>query len=62
MRGLAEAGAGALELEVFGGDCVRDIERRLWLIDLNDWPSYAPCRFGAAEAIASYLIGQRGPT
>ncbi|MGH7788019.1 MAG: hypothetical protein ACRERC_14195 [Candidatus Binatia bacterium] len=56
LRALAEAGAAALELEVFGGDCVRDGHRNLWLIDLNDWPSYAPCRFGAGEAIASYLV------
>ena len=52
MRALAEAGAAALELEVFGGDCVRDVNGSLWLIDLNDWPSYARCRFEAAEAIA----------
>jgi hypothetical protein len=55
MRGLAEDGAAALELEVFGGDCVRDSQQRLWLIDLNDWPSYGRCRFAAGEAIAAYL-------
>ncbi len=55
MRALAAAGAGALELEVFGGDCVRDGDGNLWLIDLNDWPSYGRCRFGAAAAIASYV-------
>lgn len=59
MNRLAEAGAAALDLEVFGGDCVRDRQGNLWLIDLNDWPSYAPCRFGASLAIASYL---RTPT
>jgi hypothetical protein len=59
MRALAEAAAAALELEVFGGDCVRDRQDNLWLIDLNDWPSYARCRPEAAEAIASYLIQTR---
>jgi hypothetical protein len=58
MRGLAEAGAAALQLEVFGGDCVRDRQQNLWLIDLNDWPSYGACRAAAAEAIASYLTTQ----
>jgi hypothetical protein len=62
MRGLAEAGAAALELEVFGGDCVRDLHGEPWLIDLNDWPSYARCRSSAAEAIASYWTGRRGAT
>jgi hypothetical protein len=62
MRALAEAGAASLELEVFGGDCVRDSQQRLWLIDLNDWPSYAHCRLGASEAIASYVKAQTGST
>jgi hypothetical protein len=62
MRRLAEAGGASLGLEVFGGDCVRDCQQRLWLIDLNDWPSYAPCRFGASEAIASYVKAQTGST
>lgn len=58
MQLLAEAGAASLQLEVFGGDCVRDGNGSLWLIDLNDWPSYGRCRFGAAEAIASYVQQQ----
>jgi hypothetical protein len=58
MCGLAEAGAAALALEVFGGDCVRDRQQALWLIDLNDWPSYARCRVAAAAAIASYVSAQ----
>ena len=62
MQRLAEAGAAAVGLEVFGGDCVRDCQQNLWLIDLNDWPSYARCRFGAAQAIASYLTAQTGTT
>ena len=28
----------------------------LTLIDLNDWPSFAPCRDAAAAAIANYLV------
>jgi len=55
---LAEAAAAALGLEVFGGDFIREANGRLWLIDLNDWPSYAPCRAAAAEAIAQYANAQ----
>ncbi|MEO8602697.1 MAG: hypothetical protein ABI629_08980 [bacterium] len=55
LQRLAEAGAAALELEVFGGDCVRDGDDGLWLIDLNDWPSYGRCRSGSSAAIASYV-------
>jgi glutathione synthase/RimK-type ligase-like ATP-grasp enzyme len=55
---LVEAAAAALGVEIFGGDCVREANGRLWLIDLNDWPSYAPCRAAAAEAIAQYANAQ----
>ncbi len=34
--------------------CRRDGD--LTLIDLNDWPSFAPCRDRASEAIAGYLM------
>lgn len=61
LQRLAEAGAAALELEVYGGDCVYDGNGGLWLIDLNDWPSYGRCRFGAAEAIAAYVRRARIP-
>jgi GNAT superfamily N-acetyltransferase len=52
---LANAGARSLGLDVYGGDCIATAEGDLQLIDLNDWPSYAPCRAAAAEAIAVYL-------
>jgi hypothetical protein len=59
MVTLVQRGAVALGLEVFGGDCIRDRRGRLWLVDLNDWPSYAPCQAAAASAIATYLRTQR---
>jgi hypothetical protein len=34
----------------------------LWLIDLNDWPSYGAGRMRAAEAIAAYLDAQTRPS
>jgi hypothetical protein len=54
LQRLAGRAARALDLEVFGGDVVvhRDGFR---FIDLNDWPSYSPCRPGAAGVIASRL-------
>jgi hypothetical protein len=61
MAALAQRGADALGLEVYGGDCIRDPSGRLSLIDLNDWPSYAACRTQAAGAIAAYLDGQTRP-
>jgi hypothetical protein len=55
MRALAEEGAAALALDVFGGDCVCAPDGGLWLIDMNDWPSYGRCRLRAADAIAAHL-------
>jgi len=60
MRSLADEGAAALELEIFGGDFVRGRDGLFWLIDLNDWPSYGRCRSAAATAIAQYLVREAG--
>jgi glutathione synthase/RimK-type ligase-like ATP-grasp enzyme len=58
LAALAHRAAGVLGVEVYGGDCVCEGTGRLTLIDLNDWPSYAPCRTEGAEAIAAYLDAQ----
>jgi hypothetical protein len=55
MAALGERAAAALDVEVYGGDCVGDAHGTLRLIDLNDWPSYARCRVEAAEHIAAHL-------
>lgn len=47
--------AEALELEVFGFDCILDSQGRLTVIDVNDWPSFYPCRTEAARAIAKLM-------
>jgi hypothetical protein len=40
---------------VFGGDVAFPTPTDPVLIDLNDWPSFAPVRAAAAEAIAAYI-------
>jgi len=55
LRDLAERAAAAAGLDVYGGDLIVERSGRLTLIDLNDWPSFAPCRPAAAAAIADYL-------
>lgn len=47
----ASAAAGALGLEVWGGDAIIDGQRPV-IIDFNDWPSYSRVRKDAARAIA----------
>jgi hypothetical protein len=58
LDALARRAAAAVGVEVFGGDVVREAGGALWLIDLNDWPSYAPCRGDAAAAIVDFLDRQ----
>ena len=53
---LAARAAAAAGLEIFGGDVIVSPGGELTLIDLNDWPSFAPCRERAADAIAHYLM------
>lgn len=59
LDALGQEAARVLNVEVYGGDCVRSVNDALSLIDLNDWPSYAPCRSEAAREIAGYLLAQR---
>ena len=52
---LAQRGAAALGLEVYGGDAIATKGGALVLIDLNAWPSFALYRDEASAQIASYL-------
>jgi hypothetical protein len=56
LRALAEKAARAAGLDIFGGDVIVQPDGELVLIDLNDWPSFAPCRDRASEAIAQHLM------
>jgi hypothetical protein len=55
LRALAFETAAILGLEVFGGDVAFPEPDRPILIDINDWPSFAPFRDDAARAIAEYI-------
>ena len=55
LQAMAEHAAKALDISIYGGDAIISAEGKITLIDLNDWPSFAPCRGAAASAIAKYL-------
>ena len=55
LRDLVFSAARAVGLEVFGGDVAFPEPDAPVLIDLNDWPSFAPVRAAAAAAIAAYI-------
>jgi glutathione synthase/RimK-type ligase-like ATP-grasp enzyme len=56
LHRLANAAADAAGLDIFGGDVIVSADGELTLIDLNDWPSFAPCRHQASVAIAAHLM------
>ena len=53
---IAAQAARIVGLEVYGGDAVLTNQDEVFLIDLNDWPSFSRCCNTAAESIASYLV------
>ena len=55
LKALAFEAAAILGLDVFGGDVAFPEPDRPVLIDINDWPSFAPFRDEAARAIAEYI-------
>lgn len=56
LKALAFEAAAILGLEVFGGDVALPEPDRPVLIDINDWPSFAPFREDAAQSIADYIV------
>jgi hypothetical protein len=52
---MATMAAESIDLGIYGGDAIISPNGKITLIDLNDWPSFAPCRGAAASAIALYL-------
>lgn len=47
--------AAALEIDIFGGDCIVSPNGEIYIIDINDFPSFSACREKAAEAIATFI-------
>jgi hypothetical protein len=60
LRRLAEQAAGLAGVGIFGGDAIVAPDGSLTIIDLNDWPSFAPCRGAAAGSIARHILRQVG--
>ncbi len=56
LHKLAAKSAKALELDVYGGDAVISPEGSISIIDINDWPSFAPIRDSASKQIADLIL------
>jgi hypothetical protein len=55
LKFAASQAASLLKIEIYGGDAIITPEGFIYLIDMNDWPSFAPCREQAAPVIADYI-------
>jgi len=55
LKKLAFSSAEALGLDIFGGDVIISPEGSISVIDVNDWPSFAPVRDEAAEHIGQLI-------
>lgn len=56
LQKTADEAAKALEVDIYGGDAIVGKNGKFHIIDLNDWPSFAPCRDAAATAIADRIF------
>jgi glutathione synthase/RimK-type ligase-like ATP-grasp enzyme len=55
LRELASASAEVLNLFVYGGDAIIGRDGTITIIDINDWPSFAPVREQASRHIAQLI-------
>ncbi|QBQ41824.1 hypothetical protein E2P86_11930 [Sphingobacterium psychroaquaticum] len=56
LKRSADQAASVLGVHIYGGDAIVGSDGTFHIIDLNDWPSFAPCRNEASRAIAQFLF------
>ncbi|MDR3245171.1 MAG: hypothetical protein LBT50_01910 [Prevotellaceae bacterium] len=55
LKFVASQASSVLNIDIYGGDAIITPEGAIYLIDMNDWPSFAPCRNEAAPYIANCI-------
>ena len=56
LRNIAQKAARAVGLEIFGGDAIVTPQGEIFIIDINDFPSFTAIRSEAARAIAEHIM------
>lgn len=56
LMDICHRAADALDVVIYGGDCIISADGGIQIIDFNDWPSFAPCRDEAAPHIARQVL------
>jgi glutathione synthase/RimK-type ligase-like ATP-grasp enzyme len=55
LEELAEKSADLMNLQIYGGDAIVSEDGNITIIDINDWPSFAPFRDEASIYIAEKI-------
>lgn len=55
LKEACQKASEAMNVDVFGGDCIVDKDGNTAIIDFNDWPSFSPCRADGSKAIADFI-------
>ncbi|HAO04714.1 MAG: hypothetical protein IPO46_08750 [Chitinophagaceae bacterium] len=58
LKDFSTKAAEALDIYIYGGDAIIAQDGSMHFIDLNDWPSFAPCREEASLHIAQCIYQQ----
>jgi hypothetical protein len=56
LKRIAAESAAAVGVDIYGGDAIVGKDGSFHIIDLNDWPSFAPCRDEASVHIADVIF------
>ena len=56
LQQICNQAASVLQVDVYGGDAIVAADGSMRIIDFNDWPSFAPCREEAADAISELIL------
>lgn len=59
LQKTAQKAAAAIGAEIFGGDAIITEKGEIYIIDLNDFPSFSSCRAEAANAIAHLIHSKK---
>lgn len=58
LQEYSNRAAQALNVPIYGGDCVVSADGAIRIIDFNDWPSFARCREEAGPKIAECIYNR----
>jgi glutathione synthase/RimK-type ligase-like ATP-grasp enzyme len=58
MKRTVFSAAESIGLEIYGGDCIVCEDGAIYIIDMNDFPSFSAIRDEAAGEIAEYIINR----